>query len=209
MIEYTLGKSMQERKFLDYEKKYPGKIIAGIDEAGRGPLAGPVVCASVIMPLDENNLIEGINDSKKLSHKERERLYPLIIEKAISYCIVEIDNDIIDKINILNATKLGMKKALNALSVKPEIVLVDAVKIDTYLPQDNIIKGDSLSYNIASASILAKVYRDRLMMKYDLKYPEYQFAKHKGYGTKLHIENIKKYGKCNLHRQTFIKNFID
>ena len=200
---------MQERKFLDYEKKYPGKIIAGIDEAGRGPLAGPVVCASVIMPLDENNLIEGINDSKKLSHKERERLYPLIIEKAISYCIVEIDNDIIDKINILNATKLGMKKALNALSVKPDIVLVDAVKIDTYLPQDNIIKGDSLSYNIASASILAKVYRDRLMMKYDLKYPEYQFTKHKGYGTKLHIENIKKYGKCNLHRQTFIKKFID
>lgn len=209
MIEYTLEKSMQERKFLDYEKKYPGKIIAGIDEAGRGPLAGPVVCASVIMPLDENNLIEGINDSKKLSHKERERLYPLIIEKAISYCIVEIDNDIIDKINILNATKLGMKKALNALSVKPDIVLVDAVKIDTYLPQDNIIKGDSLSYNIASASILAKVYRDRLMMKYDLKYPEYQFTKHKGYGTKLHIENIKKYGKCNLHRQTFIKKFID
>ena len=200
---------MQERKFLDYEKKYPGKIIAGIDEAGRGPLAGPVVCASVIMPLDENNLIEGINDSKKLSHKERERLYPLIIEKAISYCIVEIDNDIIDKINILNATKLGMKKALNALSVKPDIVLVDAVKIDTYLPQDNIIKGDSLSYNIASASILAKVYRDRLMTKYDLEYPEYQFAKHKGYGTKLHIENIKKYGKCNLHRQTFLKNFID
>lgn len=209
MIEYTLEKSMQERKFLDYEKKYPGKIIAGIDEAGRGPLAGPVVCASVIMPLDENNLIEGINDSKKLSHKERERLYPLIIEKAISYCIVEIDNDIIDKINILNATKLGMKKALNALSVKPDIVLVDAVKIDTYLPQDNIIKGDSLSYNIASASILAKVYRDRLMMKYDLEYPEYQFAKHKGYGTKLHIENIKKYGKCQLHRQTFIKKFVD
>ena len=209
MIEYTLEKSMQERKFLDYEKKYPGKIIAGIDEAGRGPLAGPVVCASVIMPLDENNLIEGINDSKKLSHKERERLYPLIIEKAISYCIVEIDNDIIDKINILNATKLGMKKALNALSVKPDIVLVDAVKIDTYLPQDNIIKGDSLSYNIASASILAKVYRDRLMMKYDLEYPEYQFAKYKGYGTKLHIENIKKYGKCQLHRQTFIKKFVD
>ena len=209
MIEYILEKDMRERKFLDYEKNYPGKLIAGIDEAGRGPLAGPVVCASVIMPLDESSIIEGIDDSKKLSQKERERLYPLILEKAISYCIVEIDSDIIDKINILNATKLGMKRALNGLSVKPDIVLIDAVKIDTDLPQDNIIKGDSLSYNIASASILAKVYRDRLMMKYDLEYPEYQFAKHKGYGTKLHIENIKKYGKCQLHRQTFIKKFVD
>lgn len=209
MIEYILEKVMRERKFLDYEKNYPGKLIAGIDEAGRGPLAGPVVCASVIMPLDESSIIKGIDDSKKLSQKERERLYPLIIEKAISYCIVEIDSDIIDKINILNATKLGMKNALCGLSVKPDIVLIDAVKIDTDLPQDNIIKGDSKSYNIASASILAKVYRDRLMMKYDLEYPEYQFAKHKGYGTKLHIENIKKYGKCQLHRQTFIKKFVD
>ena len=194
---------------LDYEKKYEGELIAGIDEAGRGPLAGPVVCACVIMPLDEDNIIEGIDDSKKLSEKKREMLFDKIIEKAISYSIVEIDEKTIDEINILQATKLGMKKALEGLKVQPEIVLIDAVKIDTTIKQDNIIKGDALSYNIASASILAKVYRDRLMKKLSLKYPEYNFAKHKGYGTKEHIEAIKKYGKCEIHRETFIKNFIN
>ena len=193
---------------LDYEKKYVGKIIAGIDEAGRGPLAGPVVCACAIMPMDEKDIIDGINDSKKLSEKKRELLYDQIIEKAIAYSIVEVDEKTIDSINILNATKLGMKKALESLSVKPDIVLIDAVKIDTEIPQDNIIKGDALSYNIASASILAKVYRDRLMKKLSAKYPEYDFAKHKGYGTKAHIEALKKYGKCEIHRDTFIKNFI-
>ena len=193
---------------LNYEKKYNENIIAGIDEAGRGPLAGPVVCACVIMPLDENNVIDGIDDSKKLSEKKREMLYEKIIEKAVSFSIVEVDEKTIDNVNILNATKLGMKKALEGLSVKPDIVLIDAVKIDTDLPQDNIIKGDALSYNIAAASILAKVYRDRLMKELSPKYPEYNFAKHKGYGTKEHIEALKKYGKCEIHRDSFIKNFI-
>ena len=192
---------------LDYENKYKGKRIAGIDEAGRGPLAGPVVCACVIMPLDEDKLIDGINDSKKLTEKKREELYDKIIERAIAYSIVEVDERTIDRINILNATKLGMKRALDGLKVKPDIVLIDAVKLDTDLPQDNIIKGDAKSYNIASASILAKVYRDRLMKELSEKYPQYNFAKHKGYGTKEHIENLKKYGKCELHRETFIKNF--
>lgn len=192
---------------LDYENKYKGKRIAGIDEAGRGPLAGPVVCACVIMPLDEDKLIDGINDSKKLTEKKREELYDKIIERAIAYSIVEVDERTIDRINILNATKQGMKRALDGLKVKPDIVLIDAVKLDTNFPQDNIIKGDAKSYNIASASILAKVYRDRLMKELSEKYPQYNFAKHKGYGTKEHIENLKKYGKCELHRETFIKNF--
>ena len=193
---------------LDYERKYVGKIIAGIDEAGRGPLAGPVVCACVIMPLDGDKIIEGINDSKKLSEKKREELYDKIVNTALAYSIIEIDEKTIDSINILNATKLGMKKSLESLLVAPDIVLIDAVKIDTITPQDNIIHGDALSYNIAAASILAKVHRDRLMKKLSEKYPEYNFAKHKGYGTKEHIEALKKYGKCEIHRETFIKNFI-
>ena len=193
---------------LDYEKKFYGKVIAGIDEAGRGPLAGPVVCACAVMPLDEGQMIEEINDSKKLTEKKRERLFDVIKERAIAYCIVEVDEKTIDEINILNATKLGMKKALEGLQVDPDIVLVDAVKIDTQLPQENIIKGDALSYNIAAASILAKVHRDRLMVKLDEEYPQYGFAKHKGYGTKVHIEALKKYGKCKIHRDSFIKNFI-
>lgn len=193
---------------LDYEKKYKGKTIAGIDEAGRGPLAGPVVCACVVMPMHEDKIIEGINDSKKLSEKKREELFEKIIETAISYSIVEVDEKTIDDINILNATKLGMKKALEGLQIKPDIVLIDAVKINTSIPQDNIIKGDALSYNIASASILAKVYRDRKMKELSKLYPQYNFAKHKGYGTKEHIEALKKYGKCKIHRDTFIKNFV-
>ena len=194
---------------LDYEKKYQGQIIAGIDEAGRGPLAGPVVCACVIMPLGEEQIIDGVNDSKKLSEKKREQLYEQILKTAISYCIVEVDEKIIDEINILNATKEGMKKAFEGLKTKPDIVLVVAVKLDIDAKQDNIIKGDALSYNIAAASILAKVYRDRLMKEIDSKYPQYQFAKHKGYGTKVHIDAIKSFGPCPLHRKTFIKNFVD
>ncbi len=193
---------------LDYENKYLGKVIAGIDEAGRGPLAGPVVCACVIMPLDKENIIEGINDSKKLSAKKRELLYDKILERAISYKIVEIDHKTIDEINILQATRKGMKEALEGLSVTPDIALIDAVKIDSEIPQDNIIKGDALSYNIASASILAKVYRDRLMTEYDKIYPGYGLAKNKGYGTKEHIKALKEQGKCDIHRNTFIKNFI-
>ena len=193
---------------LDYERKFKGKVIAGIDEAGRGPLAGPVVCACVIMPLENDNIIEGINDSKKLTEKKREQLYDKIIDKALSYAIVEIDEKTIDKINILNATKLGMKKALETLKIKPDIVLIDAVKIETEIMQENIIKGDAKSYNIAAASILAKVTRDKLMVDLDKKYPEYNFKKHKGYGTKEHIENLKKFGKCEIHRNSFIKHFV-
>lgn len=193
----------------EYERQYEDcALICGVDEAGRGPLAGPVVCACVIMPMDENNIIEGINDSKKLSEKKREQLERVIKEKAICYSVVEIDEKTIDEINILNATKLGMKKALENMKETPDIVLIDAVKIETSLPQENIIKGDALSYNIAAASILAKVHRDRLMLSYDEKYPQYSFAKHKGYGTKLHIENLKKYGKSPVHRESFIKNFV-
>lgn len=195
-------------KMLNYEKKYAGKVVAGIDEAGRGPLAGPVVCACVIMPMQKDKIIDGINDSKQLSAKKREELYDKIVHAAISYSIVEVDEKTIDQINILQATKLGMKRALENLTVTPDIVLIDAVKIQTDLPQDNIIKGDTLSYNIAAASILAKVYRDRLMEKYDKIYPEYNFAQHKGYGTKSHIEALKKYGKCGLHRESFIKKIV-
>ncbi len=194
---------------LDYEKNFTEKLIAGIDEAGRGPLAGPVVCACVIMPLEKEKVIDGINDSKQLSEKKREFLYDKIIQNAISYSIVEIDEKVIDEINIYNATKLGMKKALEKLSVTPERILIDAMKIDTQLPQNNIIKGDTLSYNIAAASILAKVYRDRLMKKYDEIYPQYGFAQHKGYGTKMHYEALRQYGKSKIHRETFLKNMKD
>ncbi len=193
---------------LNYETKYPNHVIAGIDEAGRGPLAGPVVCVAVIMPLNKDEIIEGVNDSKKLTAKKREELYQKIIDKALSYSICEIDEKTIDEINILNATKVGMKKCLNNLKIKPDIVLTDAVKIETNLPQENIIHGDALSYNIAAASILAKVYRDNLMIKMHKIYPQYNFAKHKGYGTKEHIKNLVNYGACPLHRKTFIKNFI-
>ena len=194
---------------LYYEKQLISegfKLICGVDEVGRGPLCGPVVCSAVIMPLDD--IIDGVDDSKKLSKKKREKLYEQIIDKAISYSVCRIEPNEIDEINILNATKLGMKNALNGLKNKPYCVLVDAVKIDTDIVQENIIHGDALSYNIAAASILAKVTRDRLMEEYAKKYPEYFFEKHKGYGTKVHIEALKKYGKCPYHRDSFIKNFV-
>ena len=196
----------------EFENQYKDKgykYIAGIDEAGRGPLAGPVCCASVIMPLDEDKIIEGINDSKKLSEKARENLYNKIINTAIAYKIVFVDEKTIDGINILNATKQGMVDCINNLSIKPDITLVDAVKgLDTDVPCVPIIKGDAKSYSIAAASILAKVSRDRLMCELDKKYPNYNFAKHKGYGTKEHIIALKTYGKCEIHRNSFIKNFV-
>ena len=193
----------------DYENKYKEYgLVGGMDEVGRGPLAGPVVCACVIMPLDKDKIIEGINDSKKLTPKKRELLYEKIISTAICYSIQEVDEKTIDEINILQATKLGMKKALEKMKTKPDTILIDALNIDTNTRQIGIIKGDSLSYNIASASILAKVYRDRKMLELAKVYPEYHFEKHKGYGTKEHIECLKKYGKCKIHRNTFIKHFI-
>ena len=197
---------------LEYENKYlslGNKFIAGVDEAGRGPLAGPVCVASVIMPLDKNSIIEGVNDSKKLTEKKREKLFDQIVNKAFAFSVEFIDEKIIDEINILNATKKGMINAINNLSVKPDVVLIDAVKLDVNVKTESIIKGDALSYSIACASILAKVSRDRLMLEMDNNYPNYNFKKHKGYGTKEHIANLKKFGACEIHRQTFIKNFKD
>ena len=179
--------------------------IGGIDEAGRGPLAGPVVVAGVIMPLDD--IIEGINDSKKLSEKKREKLFEQIMQKAIDVQVAVIDADKIDEINILNATKLGMLQCINGFE-KVDHVLIDAVKLDTNVPTTSIIHGDALSYSIAAASIIAKVTRDRMMLDLANQYPQYNFAKHKGYGTKEHITLLKEHGPCPIHRKTFIKNFF-
>ena len=184
------------------------KYICGIDEAGRGPLAGPVVVAGVIMPKD--SMIEGVNDSKKVSEKKREKLYDMILEEAISYSVAIIGQDVIDEMNILNATKQGVTKVVEELDVKPNLILVDALThINTKgIPYDSIIKGDAKCYNIAAASIIAKVTRDRIMREWDEIYPQYGFINHKGYGTAKHIEAIKEYGPCPIHRRTFIKNFI-
>ncbi len=189
-----------------YENGY--KNICGIDEAGRGPLAGPVVVAGVIMPKD--SMIEGVNDSKKVSEKKREILYDKIIEEAISYSIAIIGQDIIDKINILQATKQGVTSVVKGLDVKPNLIIIDALQnIDTAGVQyKSIIKGDAKSYSIGAASILAKVTRDRIMRQWDEVYPQYGFAKHKGYGTSAHIQAIKEYGLCPIHRKSFTKNFI-
>lgn len=191
-----------------YEKHPEVRYICGIDEAGRGPLAGPVVVASVIMPRD--SMIEGVNDSKKVSEKKREALYDKIIEEAVSYGIGVIDQKEIDERNILEVTKTGLTTSLKELSVKPDVILVDALKgIDTLgIPYQSIIKGDALCYSISAASILAKVTRDRMMRQWDEIYPQYGFEKHKGYGTKAHIEAIKEYGLCPIHRKSFTKNFV-
>lgn len=182
------------------------KLIAGIDEAGRGPLAGPVVVASVIMPLD--NPIDGINDSKKLSAKKRDMLYDKIIAQAIDMYIAIISAQTIDEINILNATKRGMLDCINGLK-QVDCVLIDAVKLDTNVKTVSIIHGDALSYSIAAASIVAKVTRDRLMLDYDKQYPQYNFAKHKGYGTAEHIKLLKEHGACPIHRRSFIGHFVE
>ena len=184
------------------------KYICGIDEAGRGPLAGPVVVAAVIMPKD--SFIEGVNDSKKVSEKKREALYDIIINEALAYSVAIIDHNRIDEINILNATKEGLTNCIKDLSIKPDRILVDALeKIDTCkIPYTSIIKGDAKCYSIAAASIIAKVTRDRIMRSWDEIYPEYGFEKHKGYGTKAHINAIKQYGLCSIHRKSFTKNFI-
>ena len=184
------------------------KYICGIDEAGRGPLAGPVVVASVIMP--ENSMIEGVNDSKKVSEKKREKLYDLILSEAISYGVGIIGQDEIDEINILNATKKGLTISLQELTQKPDLIIVDALNnIDTLgTKYESIIKGDAKCYSIAAASIIAKVTRDRIMREWDTVYPQYGFAKHKGYGTAMHIAAIKEYGLCPIHRRSFTGHFI-
>ena len=177
------------------------KLIAGVDEVGRGPLVGPVVTAAIILP--ENYYDERINDSKKVTEKKRELLYDIIMENAISVGIGISSEKIIDEINILEATKRAMKEAINNLSVKPQHILIDAVKLDIDVPSTSIIKGDAKSQSIAAASIIAKVTRDRMMYELDKIHPEYGFASNKGYGTKKHIEALYKYGVLEEHRKTF------
>lgn len=177
------------------------KYIAGIDEVGRGPLVGPVVTAAVILPREFYD--ERINDSKKLTEKKRELLYDVIMENAVSVGIGISSEDVIDEINILEATKKAMIEAVNNLSVKPEHLLIDAVKLNIDIPQTSIIKGDAKSESIAAASIAAKVTRDRMMVELDKMHPEYDFKHNKGYGTKKHIEAIEKYGILKEHRKTF------
>ena len=184
------------------------KCICGIDEAGRGPLAGPVVVAAAIMP--RYSMIEGVNDSKKVSEKKRAELYEIITREAIAYGVGIIDQKEIDRINILNATKEGLTMAIKELSVRPDLIIVDALtKIDTDgIAYRSIVKGDAKCYSISAASIIAKVTRDRIMRQWDEVYPQYGFAKHKGYGTAEHISAIKEYGLCPLHRLSFVKNII-
>ena len=184
------------------------KNICGIDEAGRGPLAGPVVVAGVIMQGD--SMIEGVNDSKKVSEKKRELLYDKILEEAISYSVAIIGQDVIDEINILNATKQGVTSVVKELDVRPDLIIIDALEhIDTNgVPYKSIIKGDAKSESIAAASIIAKVTRDRIMREWDEVYPQYGFITHKGYGTAKHISAIKEYGLTPIHRRSFTKNFV-
>lgn len=208
MKEKELLRLQEIRKIEEDIYSQGTNYICGIDEAGRGPLAGPVVVASVIMPKD--SMIEGVNDSKKISEKKREKLYDEIIENAISYSVGIVDQKEVDRVNILNATKAGLTESIKGLKVKPEIILVDALTgIDTCgIPYHSIIKGDAKSYSIAAASIIAKVTRDRIMRQWHEVYPEYNFIQHKGYGTAAHIAAIKEYGLCPLHRLSFVKNII-
>jgi len=191
-----------ERELLSRGYKY----ICGVDEVGRGPLAGPVVCAAVIMPFDD--IIEGVDDSKKLSAKKREELASLIEKKAVALNICLVEPEKIDEINILEATKLCMKNAVEGLKIKPDFVITDGnMKLDIDMEQASIVKGDALSYTIGSASIAAKVYRDKLMDGYAEIYPQYGFEKHKGYGTSAHIDAIKTNGLCPVHRRSFTKKW--
>ena len=183
------------------------KYIAGVDEAGRGPLAGPVFAAAVI--LNENEIIEGLNDSKKLSEKRREAIFDIICEKAVAYSICAVDEKRIDEINILNATLEAMAVAVGGLETTPEYVLIDGNKCPQLdIPCESIVKGDSKSASIAAASILAKVSRDRYITEIAAQYPEYGFEQHKGYGTKAHTEAILKYGPCKIHRRTFLRKLL-
>lgn len=214
----TAGKRMEalrkekERteKLKVYEKQYAAYgYICGIDEVGRGPLAGPVVAGAVVLP--ENSSILYLNDSKQLSEKKREELYEVILREAVATGVGYASPERIDEINILQATYEAMREAVSKLSVKPSVLLNDAVTIpgiDAEIRQVPIIKGDAKSVSIAAASILAKVTRDRLMVEYDAVFPEYGFASNKGYGAAAHIEALKKYGPCPIHRRTFIKHFV-
>lgn len=197
-----------EMKIIEDEKKKQGyNLVAGVDEAGRGPLAGPVFAACVILP--DDCYIEGINDSKKLSEKKREKLFEEIINKAISYSIKSVDEKIIDEINILNATHMAMNEAINSMDITPDFVLIDGNSIKNIkIPYQTVVKGDAKSISIAAASILAKVSRDRYICDIANKYPQYFFEKHKGYGTKVHTDALKKYGPCEIHRKTFLTKIL-
>lgn len=198
MVDYSIENEYREKGF---------NIICGVDEAGRGPLAGPVYAAAVILPSD--CVIEGLNDSKKLTEKKREALFDEIKDKALAYGIASADEKEIDEINILNATFLAMKRAIDSLSVKPDLALIDGnQKPHTDIEEVTVIKGDAKSMSIAAASVLAKVSRDRFMLEMAEKYPQYEFARHKGYGTKLHYEKIAQYGVCDIHRRTFLKKIL-
>ena len=189
-----------------YENGY--KFVCGVDEAGRGPLCGPVVAAAVILPKDVH--LEGVNDSKKLTEKKREKLYDDIMENALAVGVGMSDIDVIEEINILGATKEAMKQAINNLVIKPDYVLIDGnqnISID--IDRQTVVSGDAKSESIAAASIIAKVTRDRMLRQYDIEYPEYGFAKHKGYGTKAHIEAIKEYGLTPIHRPSFCTKFVN
>lgn len=198
------------REITFYDREYwlrDETMLAGMDEVGRGPLAGPVVAGCVIMPSEP--LIEHVNDSKKVSEKRRAELYPLITKNAVSYSTGWIWQDTIDRINILEATKLAFEQAFDKMNIKPNVVLIDALKgLKINAEQHILIHGDALSYSIASASIIAKYERDMYMLEQDELYPQYGFAKNKGYGTKEHIDAIKKYGPCPIHRMSFIEKFI-
>lgn len=202
---------LRQEKMKETEKRLQKegyKLIAGVDEAGRGPLAGPVYAAAVILPQDIR--LDGINDSKKLSPKKREELFYEITEKAVCYSIFSVDEKKIDEINILNATHMAMNGAVNSLSKKPDYVIIDGNSIKGMnTPHETIVKGDAKSISIASASILAKVARDRYITKMAEVYPEYGFEKHKGYGTKEHTDAILKYGVCPIHRKTFLKKILE
>ena len=197
--------------WLEYEKEAIAKgynAVCGVDEAGRGPLAGPVCAAAVILP--ENTVIEGVNDSKKLSEKKREALFDVLKEQALSYSIAFASVEEIEEVNILNATMLAMKRAVEGLDIKADYAMIDGNRLpDLSIDSEFIVKGDAKSMSIACASILAKVSRDRLLYKYAEEYPEYLFDKHKGYGTKAHVEAIKKYGPCPYHRLSFLKKILN
>ncbi|MDE7165381.1 MAG: ribonuclease HII [Clostridiales bacterium] len=194
-------------RLIEFDKAYNVATLCGVDEAGRGPLAGPVSVCACIMPFDY--VIVGIDDSKKLSEKKREELFAQITAVA-DYCVVMIDRAVIDRINILQATKQGMIQAIAGLKVKPDIAVIDAVKnLDTSVPYSSVVKADAKSYSVAAASIIAKVTRDRYMRELDRLYPQYGFASNKGYGTAEHISALKAHGYCPEHRRTFIKNFVD
>lgn len=193
-----MDKLEYERRLLNEGYKY----ICGVDEVGRGPLAGPVVCAAVIMPLDK--LVEGVDDSKKIGKKKREIIAEKILDCAVACRICRVEREIIDEINILQATRLCMKNAVEGLSVKPDFVLTDGnMTLDISLPQTSIIKGDAKSYTIGAASIVAKVYRDNVMKEYAALYPQYGFETNAGYGSRSHIEAIEKYGLTPIHRRSF------